>query len=70
VQAPELLDDEEQEDDHGPSRVQEVLQQLPEAPAAQGNEVKQLSAVSPQPSAGRGEPKYLWFPKNKLKADG
>jgi hypothetical protein len=39
VQGAELLDDEEQEDDHWPSRVQEVLQPLPQAHAAQGNEV-------------------------------
>jgi hypothetical protein len=39
VQGAELLDDEEQEDDHGPSRVLEVLQPLPQAPATQGNEI-------------------------------
>jgi hypothetical protein len=39
VQGAQLHHDEEQEDDHGPSRVLEVLQALPQTPAAQGNEV-------------------------------
>jgi hypothetical protein len=39
VQGAELLEDEEQEDDHRASGVFEVLQPLPQAHAAQGNEV-------------------------------
>jgi hypothetical protein len=31
LQRAELFDDQEQEDDHGPSRVQEVLQAVPQA---------------------------------------
>ena len=50
VQGAELHDDEEQEDDHGSPRVQEVLQALPEAPVAQGNEVTQGSGVRDQGS--------------------
>jgi hypothetical protein len=34
VQRAELLDDEEQEDDDWPSRVEEVLQPLSQAPGA------------------------------------
>jgi hypothetical protein len=34
MQGAELLDDEEQEDRNGPSRVEEVLQALPQAPGA------------------------------------
>jgi hypothetical protein len=49
LQKQELLNDEEQEDDHGPSRVLEVLQYLPEAYGSQGNEVKQPLAVRFQP---------------------
>jgi len=47
VQGAQLLNDEEQEDDHWPSRVQEVLQALPQAPGAQGNEVE-TTVVSEQ----------------------
>jgi hypothetical protein len=39
LQEPELLDDEEQEDHDRPSRVQEVLQHVPEAHAAQRDQV-------------------------------
>jgi hypothetical protein len=39
VQEQELLDDEEQEDDHGPSGVLEVLQHLPQAHGPQRDEV-------------------------------
>jgi hypothetical protein len=39
VQEQELLNHEEQEDDHGPSGVLEVLQYLPQAHGSQGNEV-------------------------------
>jgi hypothetical protein len=39
VQGKELLDDQEQEDDYGPPGVEEVLQSLPEAHAAQRGEV-------------------------------
>jgi hypothetical protein len=39
VQEQELLDDEEQEDDHGPARVLEVLQHLPQAHGPQRDEV-------------------------------
>jgi hypothetical protein len=48
VQEQELLDDEEQEDDHWPARVLEVLQYLPQAHGSQRDEVTgfQLSAVS------------------------
>jgi hypothetical protein len=53
LQKQELLNDEEQEDDHGPPRVFEVLQYLPEAYGSQGNEVKQPLAVRLQPLAKR-----------------
>src|SRR5690242_3886419 len=46
VQGAELLDDEEQEDDHRPSRVQEVLQPLPQAHGAQGNQVSRAPDVA------------------------
>ena len=46
VQGTQLLNDQEQEDDHWPSGVQEVLQALPLPSEAQGNEVGQLSASS------------------------
>jgi hypothetical protein len=50
LQRAELFDDEEQEDDHGPSGVQEVLQAVQEAYGAQRSEVSiQHSAVSIQP---------------------
>jgi hypothetical protein len=39
LQKQELLNDEEQEDDHRPPRVLEVLQYLPQAHGSQGNEV-------------------------------
>jgi hypothetical protein len=39
VQEQELLNDEEQEDDHRPPRVLEVLQYLPQAHRPQRNEV-------------------------------
>jgi hypothetical protein len=39
VQKQELLDDEEQEDDHGPARVLEVLQYLPQAHGPQRDQV-------------------------------
>jgi hypothetical protein len=39
MQEPELLNDEEQEDDYRPPRVLKVLQYLPQAHGAQGNEV-------------------------------
>jgi hypothetical protein len=39
VQGAQLLNDEEQEDDHRPSGVLEVLQALPQAHGAQGNKV-------------------------------
>ena len=39
VQEQELLNDEEQEDDHRPPRVLKVLQYLPQAHGSQGNEV-------------------------------
>jgi len=39
VQGAELLEDEEQEDDHGPFGVFEVLQPMPQAHVAQGNKV-------------------------------
>jgi hypothetical protein len=45
LQKQELLNDEEQEDDHRSPRVLEVLQYLPEAYGSQGNEVKQPLAV-------------------------
>jgi hypothetical protein len=40
VQEPELFDNQEQEDHHGASGAEEVLPALPEAPTAQGNQVK------------------------------
>jgi hypothetical protein len=40
VQEPELFFHEEQEDHHRASGAEEVLPALPEAPAAQGNQVK------------------------------
>jgi hypothetical protein len=49
VQKQELLNDEEQEDDHWPPRVLEVLQYLPQAHGPQGNEVRE--ALSRQPLA-------------------
>ncbi len=39
VQGAQLLDHEKPEDHSGPDRVEEVLQALPEAHAAQGSEV-------------------------------
>jgi hypothetical protein len=51
LQKQELLNDEEQKDDHGPPGVFEVLQYLPEAHGSQGNEVKQPLAVRLQPLA-------------------
>jgi hypothetical protein len=39
LQAPQLQHDEEQEEDDGAARVQQVLPVLPEAHGAQGNEV-------------------------------
>jgi hypothetical protein len=42
VQRAELLDDEEQEDDHGPVGAEEVLQPLPQASGPQGIEVKRV----------------------------
>lgn len=39
VQEPELFDDQEQEDDHGPAGVLQVLQYVPQAYAAQRDEV-------------------------------
>jgi hypothetical protein len=39
VQKQELLNNEEQKDDHRPPRVLEVLQYLPQAHGSQGNEV-------------------------------
>jgi hypothetical protein len=66
VQGAQLHHDEEQEDDHGPSRVLEVLQALPQAPAAQGNEVtRQLSVISDQSFFGR-EYELALFGANKL----
>jgi hypothetical protein len=46
MQGAELLDDEEQEDDHWPPGVLEVLQSLPQAHRPQGNEVERLSVSS------------------------
>jgi hypothetical protein len=40
VQEPELLFDQEQEDLYGTAGNEEVLPALPEAPAAQGNQVE------------------------------
>jgi hypothetical protein len=39
MQGAQLLDDEEQKDDHGPPGVLEVLQSLPQTHGAQGNQV-------------------------------
>jgi hypothetical protein len=39
MQRPELHEHEEQEDDNGASRVEEVLPEVPQASAAQGNQV-------------------------------
>jgi hypothetical protein len=55
VQEQKLLDDEEQEDDHGPSGVLEVLQYLPQAHGPQRDEViafgRQLQAFREEPAA-------------------
>jgi hypothetical protein len=40
VQEPELFFHQEQEDHHGAAGIEEVLPALPEAPAAQGNQVE------------------------------
>jgi hypothetical protein len=49
LQEPELLHDQEQEDDHGSARVLEVLQYLPQAHGAQRDEVSfQVSVLSCQ----------------------
>jgi hypothetical protein len=46
VQEQELLDDEEQEDDHWPPGVLEVLQHLPQAHGPQRDEVSSLAGSS------------------------
>jgi hypothetical protein len=49
VQGAQLLDDEEQEDDHGPARVLEVLQSLPQAYRTQRDEISQfLTEATPE----------------------
>jgi hypothetical protein len=45
LQAPELQHDEEQEEDDGADRVQQVLPLLPEAYGAQGNEINVQSSI-------------------------
>jgi hypothetical protein len=40
MQEPELFGHEEQEDHHGAAGNEEILPVLPEAPAAQGNQVE------------------------------
>jgi hypothetical protein len=54
MQRAELHDDQEQEDDHWPSGVQQVLPALPQASGTQGNEVTsfQQSAFSYQLMSG------------------
>jgi hypothetical protein len=46
VQEPQLLDDQEQEDYNRTSRDEEILPALPEASAAQGDQVEGLGAFA------------------------
>jgi hypothetical protein len=53
VQGAQLLDDEEQKDDHWPPRVLEVLQSLPQAYRSQRNQITLCRALD---GSAQGEP--------------
>jgi hypothetical protein len=62
VQGTELLDHEEQEDDHGPAGIQEILPPLPQAHAAQRGEIRKrakraIIALAQIASASHGAPR-------------
>jgi hypothetical protein len=52
MQAEKLFDDEKQEEDSGPARIQEILQVLQDAYAAQGDQI--TGSIVQQASSSNG----------------
>jgi hypothetical protein len=62
VQGAQLHNDEEQEDDHWPSGVREVLQALPLPPEAQRNEVREQGKGTREQKAAASASNYSLIP--------